>query len=74
MSKQIFHELITTPEDDEFIQSHCEVYVESNAYFVTVETDSFEGTATMTLPCAIKAHAALGRAIKAAKASRKQQQ
>lgn len=73
MSEQIFHELITTPEDDEFIQSQCEVHVDSNAYFVTVETDSFEGVAMMTLPCAIEVHAALGRAIEAAKAARKQQ-
>lgn len=73
MSGEIFHELIVTPEDDEFIQSQCEVYVDSNAYFVTVETDSFEGSAMMTLPCAIKVHAALGRAIEAAQATRKQQ-
>lgn len=62
----LFHGIINTPQSEGFIDSHCEVYVDDDAYFVYVETDPHEGCAMMTLPCAVEAHAVLGRAIQVA--------
>lgn len=62
-----FSESITTPESEHWIASHCDVFTQGDGSFVTIETDSYEGSAIMTLPCAVKVRAALGRAIKAAK-------
>lgn len=68
----LFYENIVTPEDKEFIRSHCEVYSDKEGYFITVETDNYEGCAMMTLPCAVKVHRALGKAIRAARTARKE--
>lgn len=62
-----FVESISTPESEHWIASRCDVFTDGDGSFVTIETDSYEGSAMMTLPCAIRVRAALGRAIKAAK-------
>jgi hypothetical protein len=69
----LHHEEIYTPETNDFTSSRCEVYADHDGYFITVETDSYEGSAMMTLPCAVKVRAALGRAIRVAKRHRKEQ-
>lgn len=52
-----------TNADEEFIASSPWVYADDKGYFITVETDSHEGSAQMTLPAAKKVYAALGQAI-----------
>lgn len=63
-----FTETVSLPESEHWIASRCDVSTDGNGSFITIETDSYEGSAMITLPCAIKVRAALGRAIKAAKA------
>ena len=53
--------------DKDFIDSFASVIVSSDGYFITVETDPYEGSAMFTLPVAIKVHESLGRAIELAK-------
>ncbi len=65
-----FAESCCCPEDDEFISSCPWVYADPDGYFVTVETDSYEGCAQMTLPAAKKVYAALARAIEFAETAR----
>jgi hypothetical protein len=62
-----FVETVATPETKDWIASRCDVSTDGTGYFIIIETDSYEGSAMITLPCAVKARAALGRAIKAAK-------
>lgn len=66
----LFAESCCTDEDGEFIASHVWVYAETNGYYITVETDPYEGSAMMSLPAARKVHAALGRAIEFAEQRR----
>jgi hypothetical protein len=66
MSKA-FVESVSVPESEHWIASRCDVFTDGDGSFITIETDSYEGSAMMTLPCAVKVRAALGRAIKVAK-------
>lgn len=65
-----YYEDIIQPETEEFQSGRCKVYADDRGRFITVETDSYEGCALMTLPLAVKVHKALGRAIKAAQQAR----
>lgn len=62
----VFEQHITTPEDEYFISCSVDVSADSQGYFINITTDQYEGDAFMTLPCAILAHAALGKAIECA--------
>lgn len=60
-----FHEYISNPDE---IAGYAEVYVHPEGYFVTVETDSYEGCAMMSTAVAKRVTESLGRAVQAAEA------
>lgn len=65
--RTLFEVTVATPETATFMASHCTVITDSDGYWVHVITDDYEGHAMMTLPCAVKVRAALGKAIRAAR-------
>ena len=62
----IFDETI----DSEYGYDSARVYVDGDAFFVTIETYSYETCIMMDWEVAAKVHESLGRAIEAAKAIR----